>query len=207
MVKGVHIPWNHWWAHFNNDKKMQLSGLTAKSPLPITTKKLSIFLNHVFCSRLAADSDKTPSDDTLFWENLQVVFVMLVVVVFVTGGFYVSELLFLSTGTPPWLPRPVKASTSSELYPGYLWLLTFARYATVLRSNFLPTGIFNLTLLHHIFDTFCDSDADRDTPSRIILCACPHRVVDPFGWRMDLNYSYCSWKNLDLWIVPVSHKG
>ena len=127
MVKGVHIPWNHWWAHFNNDKKMQLSGLTAKSPLPITTKKLSIFLNHVFCSRLAADSDKTPSDDTLLWENLQVVFVMLVVVVFVTGGFYVSELLFLATGTPPWLPRPVKASTSSELYPGYLWLLYFCQ--------------------------------------------------------------------------------
>ena len=27
---------------------------------------------------------------------------------------------------------------------------------------------------------FCDSDAGRNTPFRILLCACPHRVV-PFG--------------------------
>ena len=39
--------------------------------------------------------------------------------------FYVSELLFLATGTPSWLLRPVRASISSELYPGYLRLLYF----------------------------------------------------------------------------------
>ena len=63
----------------------------------------------------------------LAWENLQEVFAMLVVVVvvFLTGGFYVSGLLFLATGTPPWLLRPVKAFTSSELYPGYFRLLYF----------------------------------------------------------------------------------
>ena len=64
----------------------------------------------------------------LAWENLQEVFVMLVVVVvFLTGGFYISGLLFLATGTPPWLLRPVKASTSSELYPGYFQLLYFCQ--------------------------------------------------------------------------------
>ena len=52
---------------------------------------------------------------------------------------------------------------------------------------------------------FCDSDAGRNTPSRILLCACPHRVV-PSGWRMDLNYSYCSYKTIDLSIAPVSHE-
>ena len=41
--------------------------------------------------------------------------------------FLVPGLLFYATGTPPWLLRPVKASTSSELYLGYFWLLTFAR--------------------------------------------------------------------------------
>ena len=34
---------------------------------------------------------------------------------------------FLATGTPPWLLRPVKASTSSELYPGYFRLLYFCQ--------------------------------------------------------------------------------
>ena len=61
------------------------------------------------------------------WENLQEVFVMVVVVVvfYVTGGFYISRLLFLATGTLPWLLRPVKVSTGSELYPGYFRLLYF----------------------------------------------------------------------------------
>ena len=65
----------------------------------------------------------------LAWENLQEVFLVLVVVVvvFLTVDFYVSELLFLATGTPPCLLRPVKASTSSELYPGYFWLLYFCQ--------------------------------------------------------------------------------
>ena len=64
----------------------------------------------------------------LAWENLQEVFVMLVVVVvFLTGGFYISGLLFLATGTPPWLLQSVNASTSSELYPGYFLLLYFCQ--------------------------------------------------------------------------------
>ena len=51
--------------------------------------------------------------------------VVVVVVVFLTGGFYVSGLLFYATSTPPHLLRPVKASTGSELYPGCFRLLYF----------------------------------------------------------------------------------
>ena len=36
-----------------------------------------------------------------------------------------SGLLFHATGTPPWLLRPVKISTSSKLYPDYFRLPTF----------------------------------------------------------------------------------
>ena len=48
-----------------------------------------------------------------------------VVVIVLTGDFYVSGLLLHTTGTPPWLLRPVKTSTSSELYRGYFQLLYF----------------------------------------------------------------------------------
>ena len=53
--------------------------------------------------------------------------VVVVVVAFLTGDFYISELLFLATSTPPWLLRPVKASTSSELYREYFRLLYFCQ--------------------------------------------------------------------------------
>ena len=74
---------------------------------------------------------------------------------------FISRLLFHVTGTPPWLLRPVMASTSSELYPDYFHFQPF-RYlltasATVLSGRFLPTGVFYLTLLHrhfwHVFVT------------------------------------------------------
>ena len=52
---------------------------------------------------------------------------VVVFVVFLTRGFYVSLLLFRATGTPPWLLRSVRASTSSELYPGYFRLLYFCQ--------------------------------------------------------------------------------
>ena len=79
---------------------------------------------------------------------------------FLTGGFYVSGLLFLATGTPPRPLRPIKASTVSEPYPGYFRLLSFlpgffrhsfTASATVLSGHFLPTGVFYLTLLPDIF--------------------------------------------------------
>ena len=145
----------------------------------------------------------------LAWENLQEVFVMLIiVVVFLTGSFYVSGLLFLATGTPPWLLRPVKASTSSELYPDYFWLPLLFHLPRALRfwvGVFYPQAFFTLRSFTNIWGTFFDSDEGRNTPSRILLCAYPHKVV-PSGWRMDLNYSYCSYKTIDLSIAPVSHE-
>ena len=36
-----------------------------------------------------------------------------------------SGILIHATGTPPWLHRPVKVSTSSELYPNFFRLPTF----------------------------------------------------------------------------------
>ena len=139
----------------------------------------------------------------LAWENLQEVFVMLVVVVvFLTASFYVSGLLFLASGTPPWLLRPVKASTRSELYPGYFQLLYFCQAFTsqfYLERYGFWVGIFylqeffTLRSFTNIFGTFCDSGEGRNIPSRILLCAFPHRIV-PSGWRMDLNYSHCSYQ-------------
>ena len=69
---------------------------------------------------------------------------------------------------------------------------------------FYRTGVFYLALLPHILVRFCDSDVGRSTPSRILLCAYPLRVV-PSGWRMVLNYSYCRYKTICLSVVPVSH--
>ena len=156
----------------------------------------------------------------LAWENLQEVFVMLVVVVvFLTGGFYISGLLFLATGTPPWLLRPVKASTSAQLYPGYFRLFYFCqafpsqfyreRYGSewgiFTRRRFLPYAPSATFLARFCDHPCCDSDAGRNTPSRIFLWPCHHQVV-PSSWRMDLNYSYCSYKTIDLSIAPVSHE-
>ena len=45
-----------------------------------------------------------------------------------------SRQLIHVTGTPPWLLRPVKVSTSSELYPDYFRLPTFLN---VQASSFL----------------------------------------------------------------------
>ena len=70
---------------------------------------------------------------------------------------------------------------------------------------FYPEAFFTSRSFTDIFGTFCDSDASRNTESRILLSACPHRVA-PSDWRMDLNNSYCSYKNIDLSIAPVSHE-
>ena len=57
---------------------------------------------------------------------------------------FVSRLLYHVTSTPPWLLRPVKTSTSSELYPNYFWmsflfhLLRALKWAFFTHSRFLP---------------------------------------------------------------------
>ena len=55
------------------------------------------------------------------------------------------------------------------------------------------------------FDTFCDLDTGRNTPSRILHCPCPHKIVLS-GWCMVLNYSYCRYETIGLPIASVSHK-
>ena len=63
----------------------------------------------------------------LAWENLWEVFVLLFIfdIVYLHLPMFfilllylhlISRLLYHVTGTPPWLLRPMKASTSSELY-------------------------------------------------------------------------------------------
>ena len=64
---------------------------------------------------------------------------------------FISRLLYV-TGTPPWLLRPMKASTSSELYPDYFWLLFLFHLPQALR---FWVGVFYLMLLPDIFGATC----------------------------------------------------
>ena len=114
---------------------------------------------------------------------------------------------------PPAL-HPSFSDLDYELYTGYFRLIYYLpgfsvtvlpRALTVLSGHFLPTGVFlphapSLTFLAR----FVTQMRGWNTPSRILLCACPHRVVSS-GWRMDLNYSYCSYKAIDLSTVLASH--
>ena len=59
----------------------------------------------------------------------------------------ISRLLCHVTGTPPWLLRPVKVSTSSELYPDYFWLPFLFHLPRALRfwvGIFYPQAFFTL---------------------------------------------------------------
>ena len=93
--------------------------------------------------------------------------VLVVVVVFyLTGGFYISRLLFLATGTSPQLLRPREGpplvlsstlATFSCFTFARLLRHSFTASATVLSGRFLPASVFYLTLLHrnfwHVFVT------------------------------------------------------
>ena len=86
-------------------------------------------------SRWGVDLTKTPSDRTCLGEP-PVRFLWCWLLFFLRCRFfdvycccfYVSGLLFHATSTPLWLLKPVKVSTSSELYPGYFQLLYFTVY-------------------------------------------------------------------------------
>ena len=159
--------------------------------------------------------NKTPSDGTLLGRTsrkflwcwlLLLLFSSLEVFTFL-GYFSLPPTLHRGF-SGPWRPPPALSSTLATFSCftfARLFRHSFTASATVLSGHFLPIGVFYLTLLPHIFDTFCDSDVDRNTPSRILLCACPRTVV-PSGWRMDLSHSYCRYKTIDLSIAPVSHK-
>ena len=66
---------------------------------------------------------------------------------FVVVSSFISRLAYHVTGTPPWLLRPVKASTSSELYPDYFWLPFLFHLPWALRfweGIFYPQAFFTL---------------------------------------------------------------
>ena len=124
---------------------------------------------------------------------LVVIVVVVVVVVFLTGGFYISGLLSLQPALHPgfsglWRPPPALSSTLATF--GCFTLARLFRHsstssATVLSRHFLPTGVFYLALLPHIFGTFSDPDVGRNTSSRIFLCTYPQRVsllADAWTW-------------------------
>ena len=75
----------------------------------------------------------------------------------------------------------------------------------VLSGRFLPTGAFLPGTPSLRFGAFCDSNAGRNTPSRILLCVYQHKVVLS-GWRMVLSYSYCRYKSIGLPIAPMRHE-
>ena len=102
----------------------------------------------------------------LAWENLlRFLFILLLLLFFIYLHllmFFILLALYLYlvsrlpchvTGTPPWLLRPVKVSTSSKLYPDYFWLPFLFHLPWVLRfwvSIFYPQAFFTL----HSFPTF-----------------------------------------------------
>ena len=102
----------------------------------------------------------------LAWENLRrFLFILLLLLFFiylhllmflillVLYLYLISRLLCHVTGTPPWLLRPVKVSTSSELYPNYFRLPFLFHLPRVLRfwvGIFYPKVFFTL----HSFPTF-----------------------------------------------------
>ena len=66
---------------------------------------------------------------------------------FVVVLHFISRLLYHATGTQPWLLRPVKASTSSDLYPDYFWLPFLFHLPRALRfwvGIFHPQAFFTL---------------------------------------------------------------
>ena len=101
---------------------------------------------------------KTPSDGTCLGEPLGGFVILCIFIYFHLSMIFIllfylhliSRLLCHVTGTPPWLLRPMKASTSSELYPDYFWLRFLFHLLRALRFS---VGIFYALSQH--FDTTC----------------------------------------------------
>ena len=127
-------------------------------------------------------------------------------VVFMFPGYFYLPPALHPGFSGPWRP-PLSLSSTLATFGCFtfarIFRHSFTASATVLSGIFYPQAFFTLCSFTAIFGTFCGSDAGRNTPSRILLCAGRHRVV-PSGWRMDLNYSYCSYKTIGLTIAPVS---
>ena len=101
----------------------------------------------------------------LAWENLwRFLFILLLFffiylhlsmffILLVLYLYLISRLLCHVTGTPPWLLRPVKISTSSELYPNYFrlpFLFHLLRVLWFWVGIFYPKAFFTL----HSFPIF-----------------------------------------------------
>ena len=87
---------------------------------------------------------------SLFFIYLHLLMFFILLVLYL---YLISRLLCHVTGTPPWLLRPVKVSTSSELYPDYFWLPFLFHLPRALRfwvGIFYPQVFFTL----HSFLTF-----------------------------------------------------
>ena len=160
--------------------------------------------------------NKTPSDGTCLGEPAGVFCDVSCCCFFISLDVFPSLLFDVIPYTSVsycWVFTPILyfQPSSSQSDSGYfhlnfsgLFRHSFTASATVSSGCFLLTDVFYLAHLPHISARFCDSDADRNTPSRILLCAYPIRVV-PSGWRMVLNYSYCRYKTTGLSVLPVSH--
>ena len=121
-----------------------------------------------------------------------------------TGYFSLPPALDLGF-SGPWRPPAALSSTLATFGCftfARLFCHSFTTSPTVLSKHFLPTSAFYLTLLPHIFDTFRDSDAGRNTQSRILLCSCLIELSLPDGawtWTTHivvtrpLIYQLCQW--------------
>ena len=147
----------------------------------------------------------------LAWENLQEVFVMLFVLAVVLPHWrFFIHCISTSSLTLPW-------AIAGFLHPFYSFSPAHCR---VIRDTFIlnflafhfyrecygfEQGFFYPQALFTLQSFVCASETGKNTPSRMLLCACPHRVV-PSGWRMVLNYWCLNCKAIGLSIAPVSQE-
>ena len=88
---------------------------------------------------------------------------------FTFPGYFSLPSVLHHAFSGPWRPPPALNSilaTFGCFAFSRLFRHNFTASATALSGHFLPTGVFYLPLLPHIFDTLCDSDSCRNTPSR-----------------------------------------
>ena len=171
---------------------------------------MKIGLSSFWCSQFLFELSKTSSDGTA-WENLQDVSVMSAVVVIfdLTGGFS-FHCFTTSSLTLPWAiagsftPHFVLSAHPIAVWFAITFILTFLGFSFLPRVLRFWVGIFFPHVFFTLHSFVCDSGEGRNTPSRVFLCACPHRVVSS-GWRMGLNCLCLNYKTIDLSIAPVSH--
>ena len=102
----------------DSDLDSEKLGAKVDNELMAKLENLVLILNKIFCWLWA---QKLPAM-VLAWENLQEVLHSIFDLHFVVVLHFISRLLYHVTGTPPWLLRPVKNSTKSELYLHFFWL-------------------------------------------------------------------------------------